>query len=147
MVTLDVASSTEYCMGAAVLTSVALPGAGMTSDGFTRVVLVLILGCLVALVAREFAPEDPSHRAAMRGRYSVTVVRHGGDLAVLRTDTHDGVVSRTFIRRGGPWEALGEEGDEEVPPEPAAPGGNVKVPPEPAAPGGNVEAPPEPAAP
>jgi hypothetical protein len=137
MVTLDVASSTEYWMGAAGPAVRGSPGVGMTSDGFTRVILVLILGCLVALVAREFAPEDPSGRAAMRGRYSINVVRQAGGLAVLRTDTHEGVVSSTSLRKGRPWEVLGEEGDEELPLEPAAP----------AAPGGSVEAPPEPAAP
>jgi hypothetical protein len=107
----------------------------MQTDVFTRVVLVLILGCLVALVAREFAPQDPSLRAATRGRYSLTMVRQGGDFAVLRTDTHEGTVSRTTLKAGGPWEVLGEETVEE-PPEPAAPGNaeTAKESPEPAAP-------------
>ncbi len=88
----------------------------MQADVFTRVVLVLILGCLVALVARDFGAGGAS-RSATRGRYSITMARQGADFVVLRTDTHEGVVSRTLLKAGGPWERLGEQ----PPEEPASP--------------------------
>jgi len=96
----------------------------MQADVFTRVVLVLILACLVALVAREFGVGDESSRAATRGRYSITMARRGGDFVVLRTDTHEGEVSQTMLKAGGPWKILGSEPLEPptpTPPQPAVP--------------------------
>ena len=89
----------------------------MQTDVFTRVVLVLMLGCLVALVARDFGAGGEANRSATRGRYSITMARQGADFVVLRTDTHEGVVSRTLLKAGGPWERLGEQ----PPEEPASP--------------------------
>jgi hypothetical protein len=80
----------------------------MQADVFTRVVLVLILGCLVALVARDFAGGDETPLAATRGRYSLTMARPG-NFVLLRTDTHTGEVSRTYLKEEGPWEILGVE--------------------------------------
>ena len=80
----------------------------MQADVFTRVVLVLILGCLVALVARDFAGGDETRLAATRGRYSITMARPG-NFVVVRTDTHTGEVARTYLKEEGPWEVLGVE--------------------------------------
>ena len=82
----------------------------MASDGFTRVVLVLILGCLVALVVREFTPADPPPSEG-RGRYAVNMVRHRGDFVIVRTDTHSGVVTRTMLKAGGAWEIYAQKQD------------------------------------
>jgi hypothetical protein len=81
----------------------------MQADVFTRVILVLILGCLVALVVRDFSAGDEDGHAATRGRYSITMARQGSDFVVLRTDTHAGEVARTLLKAGGPWELLGDQ--------------------------------------
>jgi hypothetical protein len=91
----------------------------MQGDVFTRVVLVLILGCLVALVARDFGVGDEGSPNATRGRYSITMARQGSDFVVVRTDTHGGEVSRTLLKAGGPWEILGDKPLEQ--PDPVAP--------------------------
>jgi hypothetical protein len=88
----------------------------MQADVFTRVVLVLILGCLVALVARDYSVGDEGSPNATRGRYSITMARQGGDFMVLRTDTHEGEVARTLLKAGGPWQVLGEPSMEEATP-------------------------------
>ena len=94
----------------------------MQADVFTRVVLVLILGCLVALVARDFSASDKASLNATRGRYSITMARQGNDFLVLRTDTHEGEVTRTLLKGGGPWELLGDQPPEEsTPPAPQLP--------------------------
>ena len=114
---LDATAPSQYRMGARASRPWLSGGRLMQSDGFTRVVLVLILGCLVALVAGQYGLAEASS-AATRGRYSITLVRQANDFTVLRTDTHEGVISRTLLKDGGPWEVLGAN-PLEVSPEPA----------------------------
>lgn len=90
----------------------------MQADVFTRVVLVLILACLAALVAGQLGVGGEASRDATRGRYAITLARQGGNLLVLRTDTHTGEVSHTTLKGGEPWEVLGASPMER---EPSAP--------------------------
>lgn len=114
----------------------------MQADPVTRLLLALATLALFVLVAQGFGLESDAEQ--QRGPYSMTLVRVPAGYAVLRLDTRTGQLSRTSLREGEAWVALGEEAPVEEAPAEEAP---VEGAPEPAPAAATPTAPAEPASP
>jgi hypothetical protein len=91
----------------------------MQADPVSRLLLAVATLALLVLVVQGSGLGSDAE--GQRGRYSMTLVRVPAGYAVLRLDTRTGELSRTSLREGEPWVALGQPAPlEEVPPEAAA---------------------------
>lgn len=77
----------------------------MNGDTTTRLLLIGILVCLIALVAQGFGGSSGG-----AGRYTLTGIRAGAPV-LIRTDTKTGEVWKLELRGGGGvWQLFGEPG-------------------------------------
>jgi len=80
----------------------------MNGDTTTRLLLIGILVCLIALVAQGFGGSSDG-----AGRYTLTGMRAGSPV-LIRTDTKTGEVWKLELRGGGGvWQLFGEPGSAE----------------------------------